>query len=143
MKRRISQLTTGMLVFAAMGIAMMVSSSAALAANGTVETGKVFGEARLVPDADKGAMALCLEGERLYVGAGPWLHVYDGLLRARATRRTAASGGVFRFLRRSPATPILRFPESPVRTAAAWCSRTGSTAAPRCTTSRMLTSRAC
>ena len=22
-------------------------------------------------------MALCLEGDRLYVGAGQWLHVYD------------------------------------------------------------------
>ena len=56
-KRTIRQLTTGMHVFAAIGIAVMVSASAAFAASGMCETGKVFGEARLVPDADKGAMA--------------------------------------------------------------------------------------
>ena len=32
-----------------------------LSARGMCETGKVFGEARLVPDADNGAMALCLD----------------------------------------------------------------------------------
>ena len=66
-KRRIRQLTTGMHVFAAIGIAVMVSASAAFAASGMCETGKVFGEARLVPDADKGAMALCLDK----AGTGP------------------------------------------------------------------------
>ena len=57
--------------------AMVLSATVAFAANGTAETGKVFGDARRVSDADNGAMALCLEGGRLYVGAGQWLHVYD------------------------------------------------------------------
>ena len=91
-KRRIRQLTTGMHVFAAIGIAVMVSASAAFAANGTVETGKVFGEARRVPDADRGAMALCLEGERLYVGAGQWRHVYD-VSRPQSPKKLGEVGG--------------------------------------------------
>ena len=72
--------------------AIMVSASAAFAANGTVETGKVFGEARRVPDADRGAMALCLEGERLYVGAGQWLHVYD-VSRPQSPKKLGEVGG--------------------------------------------------
>ena len=35
--------------------------TAAFAANGTAETGKVFGEARRVSDADNGAMAKPIE----------------------------------------------------------------------------------
>ena len=39
--------------------------------------GDLFGDAKLVPGVDKGAMALCQEGGRLYVGAGPFLQIYD------------------------------------------------------------------
>ena len=73
--------------------AMMVSAFAVFAANGAVETGNVFGEARRVPDACSDAMALCLEGNRLYVGAGQWLHVYD-VSRPQSPKKLGEVGGL-------------------------------------------------
>ena len=62
-------------------------------AEGVVETGKVFGKPERVPDAHKEAMALCLEGNRLYVGAGPYLHVYD-VSNPRAPKKLGEVSGI-------------------------------------------------
>lgn len=42
-----------------------------------IQTGDVFGSPVRVPDVDRKAMALAIEGDRLYVGAGEFLYVYD------------------------------------------------------------------
>ena len=77
---------------AALALAANTLASVAFAANGIAETGKVFGDARRVSDADNGAMALCLEGDRLYVGAGQWLHVYD-VSRPQSPKKLGEVGG--------------------------------------------------
>lgn len=48
-----------------------------LAASAKVETGVAFEEAAPIAGTDRRAMAVCLEGDRLYAGAGDWLYVFD------------------------------------------------------------------
>ena len=42
-----------------------------------VETGHAFEEAARIDGTDVNAMSVCLEGSRLYAGAGDWLYVFD------------------------------------------------------------------
>ena len=73
--------------------AVVAGVCCAVYAEGVVETGKVFGTPVKVSDAHKAAMALCLEGSRLYVGAGPYLHVYD-VSNPRAPKKLGEVAGI-------------------------------------------------
>ncbi len=58
-------------------MSLLISFSVALLAAAKAEDVKVFGEAFRVEGIGDKAMALCLEGDKLYAGAGPCLSVYD------------------------------------------------------------------
>ncbi len=58
-------------------LSALISLSVAFLAEVKAEDVKVFGEAFRVEGIGDGAMALCLEGDTLYAGAGPRLYVYD------------------------------------------------------------------
>ena len=59
---------------------------------GSSGTGAVFGEAKQVYGVGKDAMALCLNGNLLYVGDGPMLRIYD-VSRPMAPKKLGEVGG--------------------------------------------------
>ncbi len=58
-------------------MSLLIAFSVALLAAAKAEDVKVFGEAFRVEGVGDKAMALCLEGDKLYAGAGSQVYVYD------------------------------------------------------------------
>jgi hypothetical protein len=74
-------------------MALLVSFSFAFLVAAKAEEAKVFGDAFRVEGIGDKAMALCLEGDTLYAGAGAVLYVYD-ISKPLAPRKLGEVGGL-------------------------------------------------